>query len=355
MAHAECATAPTPGRRGRRICVGDAAVAGLRATLPRRTLPAADQRQDPHHGREAHRGVQGAHRQREVRRGGRRRQRRRRLHRHHRSPRPHRHPRDDRQPLPRPAGGEPAGLRDPRHRDGVLDRGSLARHSRAGEGRARGGVHHRHRRAAAAAVRGEPVADAGGAGRRGAAPPGLHPHHVQRPGGHEHAGQEVFREPGREGVRQRPDRDQRAVVGRAGRAAIDLDAGRHQADHAAGVRLLQQRRADHRALGAGLAGPRAGAVLRLGRAPPDAGVEEGGPAHAAAAALLQHRPARGRQAWQPRAVRRARQPVGGPGRRPGEDGRHRRAHRRLAARGRGAARRGVLPVGAAGGRSAAGS
>ena len=115
-------------------------------------------------------------------------------------------------------------------------------------------------------------------------------------------GKKFFESKGVQGVGQRPDRDQRAVVGRAGRAALELDAGRHQADHAAGVRLLQQRRADHRALGAGLAGSRAGAVLRLGRAPPDAGAEEGGQAHAAAAALLQHRPARGRQAGQPRAV-----------------------------------------------------
>ena len=177
-----------------------AAVPAIRADVPGWPLAAADQRQDPHDGREAHRGVQGAHRQREVRGSGRRRQRRRRLHRHHRSPRPHRHPRDDRQPLPRPAGGQPAGLRDAHHRDGVLDRRGHARHSRAGEGRARGRVHHRHRRAAAAAVRGEPAADAGRARRRGAAPSGLHPHHVQRPGGHEHAGQEVLREPGREGV-----------------------------------------------------------------------------------------------------------------------------------------------------------
>ena len=76
--------------------------------------------------------------------------------------------------------GSRPGYETRSHRDGVLDRGSLARHSRAGEGRARGGVHHRHRRAAAAAVRREPAADARRAGRRRAPASGLHPHHLQR-------------------------------------------------------------------------------------------------------------------------------------------------------------------------------
>ena len=125
---------------------------------------------------------------------------------------------------------------------------------------------------------------------------------VQRAGGHQHARQAVLREQGRAPSpptalieMNGPD------VGRARRAARQLDAGRHQADDAAGVRLLQQRRPDHRALGARLAGPRPGAVLRLERAAADAGAAARGQADAAAAPLLQHRPARGREARQSRS------------------------------------------------------
>ncbi len=55
-------------------------------------------------------------------------------------------------------------------------------------------------------------------------------------------GKRFFESKGIKVVGHGPDRDQRSVVGRARRPARQLDAGRHQADDAAGVRLLQQRR-----------------------------------------------------------------------------------------------------------------
>ena len=235
----------------------------------------------------------------------------RRLHRHDRSPRPHGHPRDDRQPLPRAAGGQPSGLRDPHDRDRLLDRrGAGASSASARRACPRG----RSSPPSAGCSRGSSPRT--GCRRwpswtppRRAIPSTSTPRSTARRS-RTRSARRFFESKGVHGVGQRPHRAERAVVGRAGRAARELDAGRHQADDAAGVRLLQQRRPDHRALGARLAGPRTGAVLRLGRAAPDAGAEAGGPADAAAAALLQHRPARGRQAGQPRAARRARQPVG---------------------------------------------
>ena len=128
-----------------------------------------------------------------------------------------------------------------------------------------GRIHHRRRRPAAAAVRREPAADARRARCRGASTSGLHPRRVQRAGRDQLAGQDVLRKQGRAGVRGRRDRGERADVGRARCAARELDARRHQADDAAGVRLLQQRWTDHRALRARIAGAWAGAVLRHDR------------------------------------------------------------------------------------------
>ena len=68
--------------------------------------------------------------------------------------------------------------------------------------------------------------------------------------------------------------------------------------------------------------------------PADAGSAEGRQAHAAAAALLQHRASRGRQARQRDGPRVAGQPGARPRQRHGEDRRPWRAHRGLAARGR---------------------
>ena len=56
--------------------------------------------------------------------------------------------------------------------------------------------------------------------------------------------------------------EQNGPVGRARRAGRELDARRHEANDARGLQLLQQRRPDHRALGARLAGARAGAGPR---------------------------------------------------------------------------------------------
>ena len=127
---------------------------------------------------------------------------------------------------------------------------------------------------------------------------------LQRAGDDQHARQEVLREQGHTVAADGAIALERAVVGCAGRAALGVDAGRHEADDAAGVQLLQQRRPDDGALGAGVAGARPGAVFRHGGSPADAGAAEGRQADAAAAAVLQHRPARGRQAGQRHRARR---------------------------------------------------
>ncbi len=81
----------------------------------------------------------------------------------------------------------------------------------------------------------------------------------------------------------------------------------------------------HSVLGSQERGP--ARVLRRAGSSADAGAEEGREADAAAAPLLQHRPARGRQAGQPRADRRPRQPARRSWRRSRQDRRRWRAHR----------------------------